>query len=61
MKKVYAKPTAMVIRLEAEQVLATSIAINNTTTINTSEDGAQLSNKKDGMWGDNNWGGSPWE
>ena len=61
MKKVYAKPTAMAIRLEAEQVLATSIAINNTTTINTSEDGAQLSNKKDGMWGDNNWGGSPWE
>ena len=61
MKKVYAKPTAVAISLDAEQVLATSIAINNTTTINTSEDGAQLSNKKDGMWGDNNWGGSPWE
>ena len=61
MKKVYAKPTAMAIRLEAEQVLATSIAINNTTTINTSEDGAQLSNKKDGMWGENQWGSSPWE
>ena len=61
MKKVYAKPTAVAISLEAEQVLAMSMKIDNTNTVDTSEDGAQLSNKKDGMWGDNNWGGSPWE
>lgn len=60
MKKIYTKPTTVAISMEVEQVLATSIAISD-KTVDTSEDGAQLSNKKDGMWGDNNWGGSPWE
>ena len=62
MKKVYTKPTTVAISMEVEQVLATSIAISD-KTVDTSETGVQLSNKKDGMWGDSEdqWGGSPWE
>lgn len=60
MKKVYIKPNTEVIGIEAEQVLAVSMGLND-ERVNSSDEGVQLSNKKDGMWGDNNWGGSPWE
>ena len=60
MKKVYIKPNTEVIGIEAEQVLAVSMGLNN-ERVNSSDEGVQLSNKKEGMWGENQWGGSPWE
>jgi hypothetical protein len=60
MKKVYIKPNTEVIGIEAEQVLAVSMGLND-ERVNSSDEGVQLSNKKEGMWGENQWGGSPWE
>lgn len=60
MKKVYIKPNIEVIGIEAEQVLAVSMGLND-ERVNSSDEGVQLSNKKEGMWGENQWGGSPWE
>lgn len=60
MKKVYIKPNTEVIGIEAEQVLAVSMGLND-ERVNSSDEGVQLSNKKDGMWGENQWGSSPWE
>lgn len=60
MKKVYIKPNTEVIGIEAEQVLAVSMGLND-ERVNSSDEGVQLSNKKESMWGENQWGGSPWE
>lgn len=60
MKKVYIKPNTEVIGIKAEQVLAVSMGLND-ERVNSSDEGVQLSNKKEGMWGENQWGGSPWE
>ncbi len=60
MKKVYIKPNTEVIGIEAEQVLAVSMGLND-ERVNSSDEGVQLSNKKEGMWGENQWGSSPWE
>ena len=60
MKKVYIKPNTEVIGIEAEQVLAVSMGLND-ERVNSSDEGVQLSNKKESMWGENQWGSSPWE
>ena len=47
MKKTYIQPETIVVRLETEGMIAASLKISG-TTVDTSKDGAQLSNKKDG-------------
>ena len=51
MKKTYIQPETIVVRLETEGMIAASLKISG-TTVNTSEDGAQLTNKKESsIWG----------
>ena len=50
MKKTYIQPETIVVRLETEGMIAASLKIND-TTVDTSEDGGQLTNKKDPIWG----------
>jgi hypothetical protein len=51
MKKTYIQPETIVVRLETEGMIAASLQISN-KTVNTSEDGGQLTNKKESsIWG----------
>ena len=50
MKKVYTSPLATEVNIEATNMLATSIQINNNTTVDTSN-GGQLSTGHRGTWG----------
>ena len=51
MKKNYVSPLAVEVSVVAESMLAASLAINNTTTVDTSVDGAQLGGNSRGEWG----------
>ena len=51
MKKVYVSPLATEVAVEATNMLAASLKLNNTTTVNTSDPNAQLSNGHRGQWG----------
>ena len=51
MKKTYIQPETMVVRLQTEGMIATSLQINGEKTVNTSEEGGQLTNKKNPIWG----------
>ena len=52
MKKFYESPLAVEVKIEAEQMLATSFKINDDgDRVNTSEDGVQLSAGRRGEWG----------
>ena len=52
MKKTYIQPETIVVRLETEGMIAASLKIGGVDqTVDTSTDGAQLSNKKDPIWG----------
>ena len=50
MKKTYIQPETMVVRLQTEGMIAASLQISD-ETVNTSEDGGQLTNKKNPIWG----------
>ena len=51
MKKTYIQPETIVVRLETEGMIAASLKISG-TTVDTSEDGGQLTNKKESsIWG----------
>ena len=52
MKKTYIQPETMVVRLQTEGMIATSLRINNDPekTVDTSN-GGQLTNKKNPIWG----------
>ena len=51
MKKNYVSPLAVEVSVVAESMLAASLAINNTTTVDTSAEGAQLGGQSRGEWG----------
>ena len=50
MKKTYIQPETMVVRLQTEGMIAASLQIDGTKTVDTS-DGGQLTNKKNPIWG----------
>ena len=50
MKKTYIQPETLVVRLQTEGMIAASLQISD-ETVNTSEDGGQLTNKKNPIWG----------
>ena len=52
MKKEYTKPTTIEVKFEAQGMIAASLQMSD-QTINTSEAGAQLTNK--GGWDSSNW------
>lgn len=51
MKKTYIRPETQVVNIHTEGMIAASLAIRNNGTVDTSVDGAQLSNKKNPIWG----------
>ena len=51
MKKVYVSPLATEVNVEATNMLAASLKLNDKTTVDTSTPGAQLSNGHRGQWG----------
>ena len=51
MKKVYVSPLATEVNVEATNMLAASLKLNNDKTVNTSDSGAQLSGGHRGQWG----------
>jgi hypothetical protein len=50
MKKTYIRPETQVVNIHTEGMIAASIRISN-ETVNTSNAGEQLTNKKDPIWG----------
>lgn len=58
MKKNYVKPSVEVIKVNATNMLANSLIINNEKTIDTSADGGQLGRKNNSSFGniwDSQW------
>ena len=52
MKKTYVSPLMTEVNIEAAQMLAASLNINNNQTVDTSADGAQLGKDNGRQWGD---------
>ena len=51
MKKTYVSPLAVEVNVEATNMLAASLKLDNENTVNTSTPGAQLSGGHRGQWG----------
>ena len=51
LKKTYVSPLMTEVNIEAAQMLAASLNINNNQTVDTSKDGAQLGGGRRGEWG----------
>ena len=51
MKKVYVSPLATEVAVEATNMLAASLRLDNEKTVNTSTSGAQLSGGHRDQWG----------
>ena len=51
MKKAYILPLATEVSVAAENMLAASLGIYSDKTVNTSEEGTQLSGGRRGEWG----------
>ena len=51
MKKDYVSPLMIEVNVEAESMLAASLKLDNEQTVNTSDEGAQLSGGSRGQWG----------
>ena len=51
MKKTYISPLATEVSVEAEPILAGSLRLDGKNSVDTSEDGAQLSGGRRGEWG----------
>ena len=51
MKKVYSAPLATEVNIEATNMLAASLKLDNDKTVDTSVGGAQLSGGHRGQWG----------
>ncbi|MBQ8694824.1 MAG: hypothetical protein IJ513_04190, partial [Bacteroidaceae bacterium] len=52
MKKTYVSPLMTEVNIEAAQMLAASLKMDGTNTVDTSADGAQLGGGRRGEWGD---------
>ena len=55
MKKTYIAPQVSVNEIKLEGLIAASLQINGEKTVNTSDEGAQLSNKYNSPWSSTNW------
>ncbi len=55
MKKTYVSPLMVEVNVEAEQMLATSVAMYSDKEVDTSKDGGQLGKDNGREWG-NLWG-----
>ncbi len=55
MKKTYIKPATIEVMFESQGVIAASIQINSEKTVDTSTEGAQLTNKYNNGWDSSNW------
>ena len=51
MKKTYIQPETLVVILATEGMIAESLQMHSDKTVNTSEEGGQLTNKKNPIWG----------
>ena len=51
MKKEYTSPLTIEVSVAAENMLAASIKIDGSKTVDTSAEGAQLSGERRGTWG----------
>ena len=51
MKKAYVSPRMVEVNVEAETMLAVSLKLDNSNTVDTSENGAQLGGSSRGEWG----------
>ena len=51
MKKTYVSPLMTEVNIEAAQMLAASLKMDETNTVDTSENGAQLGGGRRGEWG----------
>ena len=51
MKKTYVSPLMVEVNVEAESMLAASLQMDGSKTVNTSEEGAQLGKENDRQWG----------
>ena len=51
MRKTYESPLATEVKVEAEQMLATSFQINDEEKVDTSTEGGQLTSGHRGEWG----------
>ena len=51
MKKTYVSPLTAEVNVATENMIAGSIRIDNTTTVNTKNPGTQLGNTNRGEWG----------
>ena len=51
MKKIYVSPLMAEVNVEAEQMLAASLKMDNDKTVDPSADGAQLGGNHRGEWG----------
>ena len=51
MKKTYVSPLATEVNVEATNMLAASLKLNNNATVDTSAENAQLSGGHRGQWG----------
>ena len=55
MKKNYVSPLANEVNVTTEGLIAASLSLNNGSTVNSKNEGTQLSNGNRGEWG-NLWG-----
>ena len=55
MKKTYIQPTMSVNEFQLEGLIAASMKMDGTKTIDTSVDNAQLGNKYNSPWSSTNW------
>ena len=51
MKKTYVSPLMVEVNVEAEAMLAASMKIDGSKSVDTSKDGAQLGKENDRQWG----------
>ena len=51
MKKIYVSPLMTEVNIEAAQMLAASLKMDGTNTVDTSDPNAQLSGGRRGEWG----------
>ena len=51
MKKNYVSPLANEVNVTTEGLIAASLQMNSTTTVNSKDDGVQLGNENRGQWG----------
>lgn len=52
MKKTYIVPKVQILDYQSSQMIASSMGVYSSTTVDTEEEGVQLGNNRRGTWGD---------